>query len=100
MGRTGSTTRPRPAPPPYRNRTRPAPARPRAPPRPRAHVAHRLPRVPAAALARGADPRRPLADPPQRLAEVGGTADEGDLEGELVDVIALVGGSQHLRLVD
>ena len=65
-----------------------------------AHVAHRLDDVAGPGLALGADHRRALADPPQRLAEVGGAADEGHLEGKLVDVVALVGGSQHLRLVD
>ena len=65
-----------------------------------AHVADRLDDVAGAGLALGADHRRPLADPPQRLAEVGRPADEGNLEGELVDVVALVGRGQHLRLVD
>ena len=65
-----------------------------------AQVADGLDDVAGAGLALGADHRRALADPPQRLAEVGGAADEGDLEGELVDVVGLVGRGQHLGLVD
>ena len=65
-----------------------------------AHVADRLDHVAGAGLALGADHRRPLAEPAQRLAEVGRAADERNLEGELVDVIALVGRGQHLGLVD
>ena len=41
-----------------------------------AHVADRLDDVAGAGLALGADHRRALADPPQRLAEVGGAAHE------------------------
>ena len=40
-----------------------------------------------------------LADPAQRLAEVGRAADEWHLEGELVDVVLLVGGRENLGLV-
>ena len=64
-----------------------------------AHVPDGLDDVAGARLALGADHRGALADAPQRLAEVGGSADEGNLEGELVDVIRLVRGRQHLRLV-
>ena len=56
--------------------------------------------LPVPGLALGADHRRALADPPQRLAEVGGAADEGDVEGVLVDVVGLVGRRQDLGLVD
>ena len=65
-----------------------------------AQVAHGLDDVAGARLALGADHRRALGDPAQRLAEVGGAADERDLEGELVDVVGLVGGRQDLGLVD
>ena len=41
-----------------------------------AHVAHRLDHVAGAGLALGADHRRALGDPPQRLAEVGRAAHE------------------------
>ena len=65
-----------------------------------AHVADRLDDVAGAGLALGADHRRPLAEPPQRLAEGCRAADERHLEGKLVDVVALVGRGQHLGLVD
>ncbi len=64
------------------------------------HVADGLDDVAGARLALGADHRRALADPAQSLAEVGRTADEGHLEGPLVDVVALVRGSEDLGLVD
>ena len=56
--------------------------------------------VPGPGLALGADHRRPLTDPAQGLPEVGRTADERHLEGELVDVIGLVGGGEDLGFVD
>src|SRR5215217_110939 len=65
-----------------------------------AQVAHGLDDVAGAGLALGADHRRALADPPQRLAEAGGAADERHLEGPLVDVVGLVRGREHLGLVD
>ena len=65
-----------------------------------AHVAHGLDDVAGARLALGADHRRALADPPQRLAEVGRAADERDLERPLVDVVGLVGRREDLGLVD
>ncbi len=65
-----------------------------------AHVAHRLDDVAGARLALGADHRRALADPAQRLAEVGRAAHERHLEVPLVDVVGLVRGRQHLGLVD
>ena len=66
----------------------------------RAQVAHGLDDVAGAGLALGADHRRPLADAPQRLAEVGGAAHERHGEGALVDVVGLVGRGEHLALVD
>ena len=54
--------------------------------------------VPASPLERIIAAPSPM--PPQRLAEIGRAADEGHLEGELVDVVALVGRGQHLGLVD
>ena len=51
-------------------------------------------------LALRSDQSRALAYPPQRLAEVGGAADEGHLECPLVDVVLLVGWREHLALVD
>ena len=48
----------------------------------------------------GADHRSPLGDPPQRLAQVAAPAHEGDAEVVLVDVVHVVGGRQHLGLVD
>ena len=68
--------------------------------RDRAQVADRLDDVAGAGLALGADHRRALADPAQRLAEVGRAAHERHLERPLVDVVGLVGGRQHLGLVD
>ena len=63
-------------------------------------VADRFDDVAGAGLALGADHRRALADPPQRLAEVGRAAHERDLERPLVDVVGLVGRRQHLGFVD
>ena len=65
-----------------------------------AHVAHGLDDVARPGLALGADHRRALRDPPQRLAEVGRAAHERDLERPLVDVVGLVGGREDLGLVD
>ena len=56
--------------------------------------------VAGARLALGADHRRALGDPPQRLAEVGRAAHERDAERPLVDVVRLVGGGEDLGLVD
>ena len=49
----------------------------------RAHVAHRLDDVAGAGLALGADHRRALGDPPQRLAQIGGAAHERHLNAHL-----------------
>src|SRR3546814_13560796 len=65
-----------------------------------AEVALGLDDVAGAGLALGADHRRPLADAPERLAEVGGAAHERDVEGPLVDVVGLVGRRENLGLVD
>ena len=51
-------------------------------------------------LALGPHHRGALVDPPQGLAEVSAAAHERDLEGVLVDVVALVGRGQDLGLVD
>ncbi len=64
-----------------------------------AHVANGLDDVAGPGLALGADHRGALADAAQRLAEVGGAADEGHVEGELVYVVGLVGRREHLGLV-
>ena len=64
------------------------------------HMAHGLDHVAGARLALGADHGRALADPAQGLAQVPGAADEGHLELPLVDVIDVVGGGEHLALVD
>jgi hypothetical protein len=66
----------------------------------RAQVAHGLDDVAGAGLALGADHRRALADPAQRLTEVRRAAHERDLEAPLVDVVGLVGRRQDLGLVD
>jgi hypothetical protein len=46
---------------------------------------------PVPGLALGADHRRALGDPAQRLAEVGRAADERTSNGPLVDVVRVVG---------
>ena len=51
-------------------------------------------------LAFGADHGRPLADPSQRLAEIGGSAYERDGEAVLIDVVGVVGRRKHLGFVD
>ena len=68
--------------------------------RDRADVLGRLRDVAGAGLALGADHRRALVDAAERLTEVGGAADEGDGEVPLVDVVHVVGGREHLGLVD
>src|SRR6185312_9719433 len=66
----------------------------------RAHVAHGLDHVAGARLALGADHRGALGDAAERLAQVGGAADERHLELPLVDVVRLVGRGEDLGLVD
>ena len=68
--------------------------------RDQADVANGLDHVAGARLALRADHRGALGDAPQRLTQVGGAAHERHLEGPLVDVVRLVGRSQHLGLVD
>src|SRR5258705_14002410 len=65
-----------------------------------AHVADCLDDVAGAGLALRTDHGRSFADAPERLAQIAAAADEGDAEGELVDVEVLVRGRQHLGLVD
>ena len=56
--------------------------------------------VAGAGLALGADHGRALADPTQRLTEVGGSAYERDGEAVLIDVVGVVGRRKHLGFVD
>ena len=63
-------------------------------------MAHGLDDVAGAGLALRADHRRALGDAAQRLAQVGGAADERHGELVLVDVVHLVGRREHLGLVD
>ena len=65
-----------------------------------AQLVDRLDDVAGAGLALGADHRRALVDPAQGLAEVPAAAHERDLEGVLVDVVALVRRGEDLGLVD
>ena len=65
-----------------------------------AHVRGGVGDVAGAGLALGADHGRALGDAAQRLAQVGGAADERDGELPLVDVVGVVGRGQHLGLVD
>ena len=65
-----------------------------------AQVADGLDDVAGAGLSLGADHGRALGDAPERLTQVGGAADERDLESPLFDVVGLVGGCQDLGLVD
>ena len=64
------------------------------------HVTDRLDHVARAGLALGADHGGPFVDAPQSLAQARRAADEGHLELPLVDVMRLVGRSEHLALVD
>ena len=56
--------------------------------------------VPGAGLTLGADHGRALSDAPQRLTQVGGSADERNGEGLLVDVVGVVGRGEDLGLID
>ena len=51
-------------------------------------------------LALSPDHGRPLADAAERLAQIPAAADEGHREVVLPDVVLLIGGGQHLGLVD
>ncbi len=66
----------------------------------RAHVAHRLDHVARARLALRAHHRGAFGDAPERLAQVAAPANERHREVPLVDVVLLVGGREHLGLVD
>ena len=63
-------------------------------------VTHRLHNVTCTRFPLGADESRPLGYASEGLAEVARTADERHLEGVFVDVMFLVRGGQHFRLVD
>ena len=65
-----------------------------------AHVLDGVDDVAGAGLALGADHGRAFGDAAQGLAEVARAADEGRGEGVLVDVVDLIGGGEHLGLVD
>ena len=65
-----------------------------------AHVSGGVGNVAGSGLALGTDHGSALVDATQCLTEVGGTADEGNLEGPLVDVVLVVGRGQDLGLVD
>ena len=65
-----------------------------------AHMPHGVDDVAGAGLALGADHGRAFGDAAQGLAQVARAADERRGEGVLVDVVCLVGGGQHLGLVD
>src|SRR3989442_9971243 len=66
----------------------------------RANVAHRLDHIARACFALGADHRRALGNPPQRLTQVARPADKGHTEIMLPDVVLLIRGCQHLAFVD
>ena len=65
-----------------------------------AHVLDGVDHVAGARFALGADHGRAFGDAPEGLAQVAGAADEGCLEGVLVDVVGLVGGGEDLGLID
>mmetsp|Transcript_12514 Transcript_12514/g.28427 ORF Transcript_12514/g.28427 Transcript_12514/m.28427 type:complete len:357 (+) Transcript_12514:796-1866(+) len=65
-----------------------------------ARVAHSLDDVSGSCLTLGADHRAPFGDAPERLAEVAAAAEDGHLEVVFVDVVDVVCGREHLRLVD
>ena len=64
------------------------------------HVVDGLDDVPGSGLALGPDHGRSLGDPSEGLAEVPRTADEGDLELGLVDVVDIIGRGEDLALID
>ena len=63
-------------------------------------MAHRFHDVAAARLTLAANHRRAFGNAAQRLAQVLGTAHEGNQELVLGDVILFVGGREHFGLVD
>src|SRR5450631_1025819 len=56
--------------------------------------------VAGAGFSLGADHAGAFGDAAQGFAEVAGSADEGDLEGVLVDVMSFVGGGEDFGFVD
>lgn len=64
------------------------------------HVLDGLGDITSSGLTLGSDEGSSLVDSSESLAQVLGTADEGDLEVSLVDVVELVGGGQNLGLVN
>src|SRR5580704_2251943 len=56
--------------------------------------------VTGAGFSLGADHASTFSDATQGFAEVAGSADEGDLERVLVDVVSFVGGGEDFGLVD
>ena len=66
----------------------------------RAHMAHGLDHVTGARLTLRTDHRSALLNAAQRLAEVLRAAHERHVEFALVDVVDVIRGGEHLRLVD
>ena len=65
-----------------------------------ANVADGVDHVSGAGFAFGANHGRAFGDAAQGLAEVAGSADEGNFEGMLVDVMSFVRGSKDFGFVD
>ena len=63
-------------------------------------VADSLDDVASSSLALCANERSTFGDATERLAEVTRTTDKGHLERVRVDVVFIVGGGEHLRLID
>lgn len=64
------------------------------------HVLDGLGDITSTGLTLGSDEGSSLVDSSESLTQVLGTANEGDLEVSLVDVVELVSGGQNLRLVN
>src|SRR5208337_834080 len=65
-----------------------------------AHVPDCFDYIASAGLTFGPDHCRAFIDPAERFAEIAGTADKGDLELFLIDMILLVRGGQDFTLID
>ena len=65
-----------------------------------AHVLDGVDHVAGAGLALGADHGCTFGDAAESFTQVACAADEGRLEGVLVDVVGLVGRGEHFGLVD
>jgi hypothetical protein len=65
-----------------------------------AHVANRLDDVTGTGFAFGADHCGPLCATAEGFSKVAGSADEGDSEGVLVDVVGVVGGGENFAFVN